>query len=174
MVDYRDILRLKSLGYTNKDISASVHSSRNTIQEVLCIAEALQIKWPLDNDVSNYELESILYPERHKKDENRLLPDYPRIHAELAKKGVTLSLLWTEYCVEARNAGKQPYMSTQFSENYRKWARVTKATMRIQHKPGDSMEVDWAGATIDIHDEVTGDVTPAYLLQPAGDHRGSR
>lgn len=164
MVDYRDILRLKSLGYTNKDISASVHSSRNTIQEVLCIAEALQIKWPLDNDVSNYELESILYPERHKKDENRLLPDYPRIHAELAKKGVTLSLLWTEYCVEARNAGKQPYMSTQFSENYRKWARVTKATMRIQHKPGDSMEVDWAGATIDIHDEVTGDVTPAYLF----------
>ena len=55
-------------------------------------------------------------------------------------------------------------MSTQFNDNYRKWARITKATMRIQHKPGDKMEVDWAGATIDIYDEVTGEVTPAYLF----------
>ena len=164
MVDYREILRLKSLGYTNTDISASVHSSRNTVQEVLSIADALQIKWPLDDDVTNYTLESILYPERHKKNENRLIPDYPRIHAELAKKGVTLTLLWTEYCVEARNAGKTPYMSTQFNDNYHKWARVTKATMRIQHKPGDTMEVDWAGSTISIYDNVTGEATPAYLF----------
>ncbi len=164
MVDYREILRLKSLNYTNTDISASVHSSRNTVQEVLSIADALQIKWPLDEDVTNKVLESILYPERHKKDEERLLPDYPRIHRELAKKGVTLTLLWTEYCMEAQSAGKRPYMSTQFNDNYHKWARVTKATMRIQHKPGDTMEVDWAGATISIYDEVTGEATPAYLF----------
>lgn len=43
-------------------------------------------------------------------------------------------------------------------------ARITKATMRIQHKPGDEMEVDWAGATIDIYDEVTGEISPAYLF----------
>ena len=164
MVDYREILRLKSLNYSQTDIAASVHSSRNTIQEVLSIASALQIQWPLDDDVTNRVLESILYPDRHKKDEERLIPDYPRIHRELAKKGVTLSLLWTEYCMEARNAGKTPYMSTQFNDNYHKWARVSKATMRIQHKPGDTMEVDWAGATIDIYDSVTGEVTPAYLF----------
>ena len=132
MVDYREILRLKSLNYSQTDIAASVHSSRNTIQEVLSIASALQIQWPLDDDVTNRVLESILYPDRHKKDEERLIPDYPRIHRELAKKGVTLSLLWTEYCMEARNAGKTPYMSTQFNDNYHKWARVSKATMRIR------------------------------------------
>ena len=112
MVDYREILRLDSLGYTRTDIAASVHSSRNTIQEVLDIAEALQIKWPLDDDVTNYTLESILNPERHKQDEERLLPDYPRIHKELAKKGVTLTLLWTEYCMEAQSAGKKPYSAS--------------------------------------------------------------
>lgn len=26
------------------------------------------------------------------------------------------------------------------------------------------MEVDWAGATIDIYDKVTGEVTPVYLF----------
>lgn len=53
MVDYREILRLHSLDYTNSDIAASVHSSRNTIQEVLNIARVLKISWPLDDDVSN-------------------------------------------------------------------------------------------------------------------------
>ena len=57
-----------------------------------------------------------------------------------------------------------PYMSSQFNDNYHKWAKVTKATRRISHKPGDAMEVDWAGKTIDIYDSVTGDVTPAYLF----------
>lgn len=164
MVDYREILRLKHLGYNNTNIASSVHSSRNTVQEVLSIAAALQIQWPLDDSVTNHTLESVLYPERHKSNEGRLIPDYPHIHAELAKKGVTLSLLWTEYCVEAQNAGKTPYMSTQFNDNYHKWARVSKATMRIQHKPGDAMEVDWAGHTINIYDFVTGEISPAYLF----------
>ena len=164
MVDYREILRLKHLRYANTVIAASIHCSRNTVQEVLNLASALEITWPLDEGISNTILESMLYPERIKQNENRLIPDYPKIHKELAKKGVTLSLLWTEYCAEAKAAGKQPYMSTQFNDNYHKWAKVSKATMRIQHKPGDSMEVDWAGATIDIYDPITGLVSPAYLF----------
>ena len=164
MVDYREILRLKYLRYSNTDIAASVHSSRNTVSQVLSIADALQIKWPLDDDVTNEVLQSMLYPERKKRNEDRLLPDFPKIHRELARKGVTLTLLWTEYCAEAHAAGKKPYMSTQFGDLYRKWARITKATMRITRKPGDSMEVDWAGATINIYDPATGFITPGYLF----------
>ena len=164
MVDYREILRLNNLGYTKKDIASSVHSSRNTVSEVLTLARNLNVCWPLDDDVTNASLEGLFYPGRGKDNEERLIPDYPKIHKELAKKGVTLTLLWTEYCLEASAVGKKPYMSTQFYDNYRKWARVTKATMRIQHKPGDEMEVDWAGSTIDIYDEVTGESEEAYLF----------
>lgn len=131
MVDYREILRLKSLGYTMKDIASSVHSSRNTVSEVLTLAGNLHVCWSLDDDVTNASLEAMFYPGRNKPDEDRLIPDYPKIHKELARKGVTLTLLWTEYCLEASAAGKKPYMSTQFNDNYRKWARITKATMRI-------------------------------------------
>ena len=35
MVDYREILRLYSLKYSQREIASSVHSSRNTVQEVL-------------------------------------------------------------------------------------------------------------------------------------------
>ena len=114
-------------------LTKHIHSSRNTVQEVLRLSEALHIQWPLEDDVTNLDLEAVLYPERHKKDENRLIPDYPKVHRELAKPGVTLTLLWAEYCAEAAAAGKKPYMSTQFSDGYRRWNRATKATMRITH-----------------------------------------
>lgn len=86
------------------------------------------------------------------------------IHRELAKPGVTLTLLWEEYRSKCYETGKTPYMSTQFGDKYRKWARVTKATMRIQHKPGDAIQVDWAGDTIPIYDSVTGQQSSAYLF----------
>lgn len=122
MVDYREILRLDNLGYTKKDVASSVHSSRNTVSEVLTLAGNLHICWPLDDDVTNQSLESMFYPGRNKDNKERLMPDYPKIHRELAKKGITLTLLWTEYCLEASATGKKPYMSTQFNDNYHKWA----------------------------------------------------
>ena len=55
-------------------------------------------------------------------------------------------------------------MYTQFCEKYRHWARVTKATMRITHKPGDAVQVDWAVDPLYITDSVTGEVEPAYIF----------
>ena len=55
-------------------------------------------------------------------------------------------------------------MHTQFNEKYRRWAQITKATMRISHKPGEAMQVDWAGNTIPVYDSVTGESSPAYLF----------
>ena len=90
MVDYREILRLDNLGYTKKDIASNIHSSRNTVSEVLTLAANLHVCWPLDDDVTNQSLESLFYPGRDKDNEERLIPDYPKIHRELAKKGVPL------------------------------------------------------------------------------------
>lgn len=66
MVIYREILRLKSLDYSNTDIASIVQSSRNTVKEVLNIAEVLQIKRPLDDDITNHALQGLLYSGRNK------------------------------------------------------------------------------------------------------------
>ncbi|MBF4691586.1 IS21 family transposase [Fusibacter ferrireducens] len=164
MVNYREILRLKSLGYSQRQIAASVHSSRNTVKDVLVLASSVGIKWPLDEAATNESLHEALYPGRVAISSGRQLPDYPYIHKELAKPGVNLTLLWSEYCEKCYNAGATPYMYSQFCDKYRHWARITKATMRIKHKPGDTMQVDWAGNTIPVHDSVTGEVDKAYLF----------
>ena len=43
-------------------IASSVHSSRNTVSEVLTLAGNLHIYWPLDDDVTNASLEALFYP----------------------------------------------------------------------------------------------------------------
>lgn len=164
MVNYREILRLNSLKYTQRQIAASVHSSRNTIREVLHLADEIGLDWPLDDSVSNEEIMVLLYPERPDAINPRKEPDYSYIHRELAKPGVNLTLLWTEYCSTCNVEGNTPYMYSQFCDKYRRWARVTKATMRIKHKPGEVMQVDWSGTTIQYQDPVTGDTYDAYVF----------
>ena len=163
MVKYREILRLRSLGYTQRQIAASVRSSRNTVSEVISLADEHNLSWPIESTMSDQSLQSLLYPGRVSQS-GRKEPDYAYIHSELAKDGVTLTLLWSEYCESCYAEGTIPYMSSQFSDKYRKWARMTKATMRIKHKPGNAIMVDWAGNTFKIYDMVTGEITEAYLF----------
>lgn len=137
MVKYREIIRLGAEKYSMREIASRVGHSHHTIKDVLERASKNSLKWPLNEDVTDKELTEILYPNR-KKSEYYAEPDYNYVHTELAKPGVTLTLLWTEYCEKCRHEGQTPYMSTQFGDKYRKWARITKATMRITHKPGDA------------------------------------
>ena len=118
----------------------------------------------MGDDVTNEMIQELLFPGKYALACPYMQPDFPEIHKELAKKGVTLTLLWEEYCVKVRAAGGIPYMYTQFCEKYRRWARVTKATMRITHKPGDAVQVDWAGDPLYITDSVTGEVEPVYIF----------
>ena len=164
MANYREILRLNSLGSSQRSIAREVKSSRDTVAEAIKAAEAAGITWPLDDDVTNEDIREILFPGKYAYASPYTVPDYQWIHAELAKKGVTLTLLWDEYCRKVRSTGGVPYMYTQFCEKHRHWARVTKATMRITHKPGDAMQVDWAGDPLFITDPVTGELSPAYIF----------
>lgn len=164
MVNYREILRLWSLGNNITQIAYAIKSSRHTIRDVERLADEKGIYWPIVEQLSNKQIHDLLYPEKQNKVQVYLDPDCGYIHKELAKKGVNMSLLHTEYKVKCADAGLVHYSYSQFCDIYRNWARKTKATMRIHHKPGDAMEVDWAGGTLPITDPVTGIKDPAYLF----------
>lgn len=167
MTNYRKILEMHSKGFSQRSIESSVHSSHQTVKATLDRAKELNISWPLDDNVTNEVLDELFYGERKSGITPYAAIDYNYIHRELSKKGVTLTLLWQEYCERAYANGEKPYMSTQFGDKYRRWARVTKATMRVTHKPGDTMQVDWAGGTIPYYDSITGEEYKAYLFVAA-------
>ena len=96
MVNYREILRLKDLGYNNTEIAASASSSRSTVREILKRADGLGLHWPLNDQCSNETLLGLLYPERLAKEKVYKTPDYKWIHRELAK--IALIYLFQNQC----------------------------------------------------------------------------
>ncbi len=166
MIQYREILRLHSQGVSQRGIAAACRCSRKTIRDLVERAKNHGIEWPFEKNVTDSGLQELLYPEKSYRTD-RKLPDCDYIHREMGKSGVTLSLLWHEYCEECRTKGELPLMYSQFCRYYRKHAAITKATLRIRRKPGESLEVDWAGKTAHIIDNITGEPIPAYIFVAA-------
>lgn len=166
MANYREILRLSSMGLSQRSIASSCQCSRNTVSEVLSRAKQKGLEWPFPEDVGDTDLLHLLYPERVETS-LRKIPDCEYIHRELAKSGVTLSLLWSEYCEACRLSNEIPLKYTQYCNHYRKFAATTKATMHINRKPGEQLEVDWAGQTANIIDRDTGEAIPIYIFVAA-------
>ncbi|MGF7046227.1 transposase [Paenibacillus sp. DS2015] len=100
MTKYREILRLSCLGLSQRSIASSCQCSRNTVSEVLSRALQKELTWPLPEDVTDEDLQTVLFPEKAQQASSRKLPDCEHIHRELSKSGVTLSLLWSEYSIE--------------------------------------------------------------------------
>lgn len=164
MTDYRAILRLYYQGISGRTIATTLGCSRNTVSETLKRFEQAELPWPLPVGLSDRDLANHLYPEHQVQSTTRKVPDYEAIHKEMAIPGVTLSLLWKEYCDVCRISREIPYMYTQFCKQYRDYASVAKATMHIHRKPGEQMEVDWAGQTGRLIDRDTGELTEVYIF----------
>ena len=163
MTDYREILRLADIGLSRTSIGTALGYSRNTVAEVLRRAQLKGIELPLPDNLGDREFEEMLFPEKA-KDKNHKMPDCEKMHKELGKRGVTLTLLWDEYCNECRQNGEIPYAFTQFRHHYHRYVQTTKATMHLVHKPGERLEVDWAGQTASVIDSDTGEAQTAYIF----------
>jgi transposase len=87
--------------------------------------------------------------------------DFGAIHHQLqSNKYVTLQLLWEEY----RQSQPEGYGYSRFCELYRRWHRKQDVVLRQEHRAGEKMFVDWAGASIPIYDRETGVAQPASLF----------
>lgn len=163
MTNYREVLRLKSLGLNHSQIAGSMGISRQTAVTVLQRAAEQGLTYQTGSELSDPELSKKLYPSGDTK-LSYTMPDYEEIHREMAKSNVTLQLLWMEYYEKCREGNEIPYQLTQFKKYYRDYVVKTKATMHINHKPGEIMEVDWAGQNAELVDNETGEITSAYLF----------
>lgn len=57
MVNYREILRLQSLGYSQRQIASSVRSSRDTVSQVCRLATIHGLEWPLPDEMTNHVIQ---------------------------------------------------------------------------------------------------------------------
>lgn len=150
-------------GISQRTISSSTGHSRNTVSDVVHRAKNLGVT-SLNDTMTNRWLETFLFPEKQAIEKGYFPVDWDGVHKELQKKNVTLTLLHHEYVAEARESGKVPYAYRTFCEKYGNYAKKYKLTMPILRKPGEIMEVDWAGSTLHILDRSIGEMIPAYVF----------
>ena len=163
MTNYKEILRLNSLGINNTQIAATLGYSRTTVIAVLQKAEENGVRYANSGKKTNQEIGRQLYPSETNRGGYKL-PDYEYVHKEMAKPSMTLEVLWMKYSEECRSNHEIPYQLTQFKKYYRDFAVKTKAVMHINHKPGEVIEVDWAGQKSHIVDTDTGELIEANIF----------
>ncbi|MCF0229917.1 MAG: IS21 family transposase [Parasporobacterium sp.] len=163
MTSYREIIRLKGQGYSERNIALSCSASRNTVSRVVRVAQENNISWPLDESVTDAVLENLLFPSEKTATDKRM-PNFDYIRKELQRNGVNKKLLWVEYCEECRQCGEEPLMYSQFCHHIQKDEEKRRATMHIPRKPGEQVEVDWAGNSAEIVDPDTGEITNAHIF----------
>ncbi len=157
----KEVLRMKWLcGISERRIATSCRMSRSTVADCIRRAQASGLSWPLPDEMNDTRLDALLYPPPLPSSTLRPMPDWPQVHQEMKRKGVTLFLLWQEY--KARSPDGFQY--SRFSELYRIWRGKLTVSMRQTHLAGEKLFVDYAGPTIPIVDRTTGEVDPAQIF----------
>ena len=158
----KEVLRLHfESGLGQRPIGRCLGLSRTTVSEYLRRAKEAGLGWPLPNSLTEQDLQHRLFPPASPLPETgRSLPDWPYIHSELKRKGVTLTLLWEEYQAGDPHA----YRYSHFCELYRTWAGKQRLSMRQTHKAGEKLFVDYAGQTLPIVNPQTGEIKDAELF----------
>jgi transposase len=157
----REILRLKWASQrSNREIAQSCKIARSSVGECLARAAAAGITWPVPPELDDGTLEARLYRRPGRLPGQRPLPDWATIHQELKRPGVTLQLLWQEY--KAGDPAGLQY--SQFCVHYRAWAKTLDLCLRQEHRAGEKLFLDYAGASLWLTDPATGTRTPVALF----------
>ncbi len=163
-INVKLILELDASGMSQNDIVATRHFAKKSVGAVLKIKREKGFRYDDLKDMNDDALYQLFFPDKLTTEQIYQLPDYDYVHQELRKVGVTLKLLWQEYRDECQKNGSLAVGKTKFCDDYRKYTNEKAITNHLDHKPGQSCEVDWSGPTMKIVNPNTGEAVTVYLF----------
>ena len=156
----RDVLRLHyEQNLSNRKIGRSLKVSPGTVSNYLVRAKTANIDWPLSDEWTEDKLYASLFPAASGDEISRALPDWAKTHQELKRKGVTLMSLWHEY----QSCHPNGIGYSRFCELYREFSGKLNPVMRLNHRAGEKLFVDYSGLTMNWVDKETGLINQASV-----------
>ncbi len=151
----REVLRLAfGVGLSLREIERSLSISHVTASGYVARAREAGLSWPLPEQLDDGALARLLFPRPAPSSTGQPVPDWAHVHRELRRKGVTRILLWQEY----KEAHPDGYALSRFYKLYNQWVGTLDLVMRQEHRAGEKLFVDFAGQTVPIVDEGTGEI----------------
>jgi len=155
MLQIRRILQLLEESRSKRSISRDMGISRNTVdyyeQRVkvsgLTLTQLLLLK---DSELAQfiYSTSTTQVANSRQAEFDSQINYYLK---ELTRTGVTRQLLWQEYILSY----PQGYAYTQFCERLNQGKRLRTVVMHLEHYPGETLQVDFAGKKLSYVDPFT-------------------
>jgi len=157
----RDVLRLHLKGgLSQRQIAAALGISKGVVAKYISLASELGLSWDDISQLSETALERRLIPPTPPP-EYFVRPDFGQLHHEMRRKGMTIMLLWQEFM--EHHPGERVHQYSQFSVNYRHYVQSLKRSLRMVHRAGEKLFIDYAGPTIKLTDGTKAHIYVAAL-----------
>lgn len=163
-INVKLIMELKTSGLSQNIIVKTRHISKASVSDVINIAKENQIFYEDIKDKPHDEVYRLFYPDKFAVETMFKSPNYDYVHNELKKVGVTLKLLHQEYRDYCNKEGTISVGYTKFTEDYRNYIKQCNLSNHLEHKPGQTVEVDWSGKHMEIVNSATGEITKVHLF----------
>lgn len=163
MSTVKQIIKLSLQGIGKKKIARRLGISKNTVNLYLQALSKLAVPLEELQKQSDFELDQLLHPPQQTiiNDRVKQLYDYfPEMERQLRRRGMTVAKQFLEF----KQRHPEGLGETTFYKYYNQWKKKVNPTMHIEHKVGDKMYVDFAGATLPYVDEGTGEIRKAQVF----------
>lgn len=159
----KQIIQLKQAGLSIRQISKRLDISRNTLRGYIRQLESQLLNWEQLSQQPESELARLTSrpakpaaPTQYEVLRER----FPTMEQELTRNGVSRYLLWLEY----KQQYPEGYQYVQFCYHYRQWKLASQVSLRMEHKAGDKLFVDFAGDALYLSDAKTGELRPVAVF----------
>lgn len=154
------IIELRSEEYSIKKIARIIGVSKNTVKKYLRRYKDGDIEL---TDQDPTKLSKVLLgtdSQQEVQRENRLTSELALICKELKRVGVTRYLLWEEYKIK----DPEGFSYSRFCAKIKAYKAIQEVTLRLEHKNGYALTVDYAGKKLAWIDRKSGEVHYCEIL----------
>lgn len=159
----RQVLKLYSKGIGKKKIAVRLGVSKNTVKLYITTFTQLQVTVEELLRKTDFELNNIFHPPQESVLNERvkqLYDFFPVMEKQLRRRGMTVAKQFREFKAQHPEA----FGETSFYHYYNQWKKKVNPVMHIEHKVGDKLYVDFAGATLPYVDTDTGEIKKAQVF----------
>jgi transposase len=161
-MDLKQIIRLHLEGFSNREISKTLGIGRNAINNYIQMFKScdmahediLALSEPAFKEL--FSIRATINNERH----DELMQYFERVNHAKNHPGFTFLYHYREYKSQVEN----PYSYTQFMEHYHRKHSKLKGSMKLEHKAGYEVMIDYAGKHLHITDKETGEHVPVEVF----------
>jgi transposase len=160
MDQFREIVRLHEMGYSQCRIAQSCGLARSTVQDYIRRTTAKGLSYEQLNQLSDSDAKAALGKGQRTRKAREETINFAAVDVELRRKGVTLALLWQE------GIDQQTWNCSYggFCRRYNQWRAKQQLSMRQVYKAGEKLFVDYCGMTVSVVHPETRETVAAQIF----------